>query len=256
MNAIIQQSQAAKENLEKNEGGAHLLCDWVNVVFIHYEVQAKVLQPAIPFQLDFYEGKAYVSLVAFTLKQFRFSKWEGLTQLMMKPIATHKYFNVRTYVKQGEAKGIYFIKEWISNSLCAAIGSHMYELPCQYGKLHYQCNDETKELVGHILPGDVAGQYQYQFTIPERDKLTHVEKNSLDEFLLERYLAFVKGKRNRRYFRIWHDPWMQVSANVIHMQDDLMIKLGPWGNTLKFAWAHYSPGVFNVWMGKPQQVAL
>ena len=148
LNTIEKYSQLARRVLEKNEGGYHLLCHWINCVFIHYEVDAKLLQPEIPYELHLYNNKAYVSLVAFTLEKFRFSRWEQVTQWLMKPIATHRYFNVRSYVRHRNENGIYFIKEWISNSLCAFIDARMYELPCYRGNLNYRHDDSSGQLTG------------------------------------------------------------------------------------------------------------
>lgn len=254
MNTIDQDSRLAKEKLLKKEGGPHLLCNWVNFVFIHYEADANILQKQIPYPLDLYNGRAFISLVAFTLEEFRFSKFEPLSKWLTKPIATQHYFNVRTYVRHGNEKGIYFVREWISNALCAFIGSKMYELPCHHGYLHYSQDKDSGELTGRILPKYMAGEYSYRMEIPKEEKLEHVKKGSLDQFLLERYIAFVKGRRRGRYFRIWHNPWLQVKADPHRLDDHLMDKIGPWGSTLKFAGAHYSPGVMNVWMGKPQRV--
>ena len=55
-------SREARESLLTNEGGALFKCDWVNFVLIHYEVDVKLLQDCIPFELDLYENKAYVKI--------------------------------------------------------------------------------------------------------------------------------------------------------------------------------------------------
>ena len=253
VNTIEKNSQLARRILEKDEGGPHLLCNWTNCVFIHYEVDAESLQPEIPYTLHLYNNKAYVSLVAFTLEKFRFSKWEQVTQWFTKPIATHQYFNVRSYVQHRNENGIYFIKEWISNFFCAFIGSRMYELPCHRGSLNYQYDHSSGQLTGSIIPGNIFGQYQYEMRIPKEARFGTI-KDPFDEFLLERYVAFVQGKRKGRYFRIWHKPWLQTRIDINRLQDDLMGKIGPWGNRIKCIGAHYSPGVFDVWMGRPQRI--
>ena len=84
--------------------------------------------------------------------------------------------------------------------------------------------------------------------------LERIQNESLDEFLLERYVAYVRGSKTRRYFRIWHDPWLKARIAAIQVKDDLMIRIGLWGKTMELVLAHYSPGVSNVWMGRPQKV--
>jgi len=254
VNTIKQFSQLARQNLEKNENGPFMRCNWVNCVFIHYEVDKRSLQDEVPYQLDLYNNKAYVSLVAFTLEKFRFSRGGKFTEWITAPVSTQRYFNVRTYVRHKDKDGIYFIKEWISNRLCAFIGFCLYGLPCQYGKLHYRHNYDLGKLKGEVVTKNISGQYSYQMKVKPSKTLEYVQKDSLDEFLLERYMAFVKGAKQRKYFRIWHNPWMQELIDIDTIEDDLMAKIGLWGRTLRLVKAHYSPGVYGVWMGRPQFV--
>jgi len=45
---------------------------WMDVVFIHYKVDAKELQKIVPFPLDLFEGEAVVSIVPFVMGRIRF----------------------------------------------------------------------------------------------------------------------------------------------------------------------------------------
>ena len=47
------------------------LADWTDVLFVHFAVDPAVLQPHVPFDLDLFRGRAYVSLVAFTQRNLR-----------------------------------------------------------------------------------------------------------------------------------------------------------------------------------------
>src|SRR5438093_912692 len=75
------------------------LGDWVDAVFIHYEVDAKVLQTEVPFELDLWEGRAFVSLVAFTMRRLRPRSGGRLAEALFKPLACTGYLNVRTYTR-------------------------------------------------------------------------------------------------------------------------------------------------------------
>ena len=87
-------------------------CSWQRAVFLHYQVDRGILQKQIPFELDLFDGNAYVSLVAFTLAKMRLEhpslKW------LTHPLRTHNFLNVRTYVRVGERIGIYFLAEWLN----------------------------------------------------------------------------------------------------------------------------------------------
>jgi len=195
-------SQVAKQNLINREGGPSITCNWARFVFLHYEVEPALLQPDIPYALHLFEHKAYISLVAFTMEQFRFSKGGVFAKWLTAPIPTHQYFNIRTYVQHGGDNGIYFINEWISHLLCSITGSIMYGLPCHYGKLHYQYDDHLRQFSGRLIPANMRGAYDYQAEGDPQKQCEHVKKDSLDEFLLERYIAFVKSYGKKKYFRI------------------------------------------------------
>src|SRR6476661_8831060 len=47
------------------------VANWERALFIHFAIDPAVLQPHVPFPLDLCEGRAYVSLVAFTQTNVR-----------------------------------------------------------------------------------------------------------------------------------------------------------------------------------------
>lgn len=72
--------------------------DWDSVLMIHLEVEPDDLQHHTPYPLDTYEGRAFVTLVAFTMRRMRFIKGGRCTQWMTAVIADHAFLNVRTYL--------------------------------------------------------------------------------------------------------------------------------------------------------------
>src|SRR5690242_15200228 len=92
-------SEAARRRLLSSRGEPLFLADWLRPVFIHYEVPARLLQRDVRFELDLHEGKAYVSLVAFTMRRMRPFYGGALTAWLLKPIANNDFLNVRTYVR-------------------------------------------------------------------------------------------------------------------------------------------------------------
>src|SRR5437868_11246122 len=115
--------------------------DWRDVLFIHYSIDPDLLAPHVPFELDRFGGRAWVSLVAFTQARFR-PAWGGrLSEWLMRPVGTHGFLNLRTYVRGGGASGgraIYFISEWIPNRLTAWVGPKLYGLPLRLARLEYR----------------------------------------------------------------------------------------------------------------------
>ncbi|MFZ4767759.1 MAG: DUF2071 domain-containing protein [Roseimicrobium sp.] len=111
------------------------VADWERTLMLHYEVSPTVLQPLVPFALDVRDGKAYVSLVAFTMRGLRLRDCGWLGRLPFLPIATHEFLNVRTYVRHRGDGGIYFLAEWLPNPLSVALGRPVFGLPYRWGRL-------------------------------------------------------------------------------------------------------------------------
>ncbi len=61
--------EGKREGLSSPAFDPLFLGDWVTAVFIHYAVDAGVLQQEVPFELDLFEGRAFVSLVAFSMRE-------------------------------------------------------------------------------------------------------------------------------------------------------------------------------------------
>src|SRR2546426_7688628 len=140
MNAIESQavrmspSEAARLRLLSLPGEPLFIADWDGVLMIHYQVDADLLAPIIPFALHLHNGKAFVSLVAFTMRRMRPRFGGRLSAWLLKPIATHAFLNVRTYVRHYGEPGIYFLAEWLSNRLSVALGPRLFGLPYRLRK--------------------------------------------------------------------------------------------------------------------------
>jgi len=133
-------SLAARAEFAAVEGRPLFHAGWRRTVFIHYEVDPAALQPQVPFPLDTRDGKAYVSLVAFTLADLRFAAGGP-------SFSTHGFLNVRTYIP---GNGIYFLAEWLPNPFCVFLGPRLYGLPYRRGKLTYDHVHERGALHGKV----------------------------------------------------------------------------------------------------------
>src|SRR2546429_9559031 len=95
--AIASRGEARRRFLHE-QGTPLFRCSWDRVVFIHYQVPPDLLQRSVPFDLDVHSGSAYVSLVAFTLRNLRPTFGGPIVRWATLPMATQRFLNVRTYV--------------------------------------------------------------------------------------------------------------------------------------------------------------
>ena len=141
-------SEAGKRRMLAKPGEPLFFGTWDKPVFIHYETDPEILQRQIPFQLDLRDGRAFVSIVAFTLIRMRPRIGGRLGEWLFKPIASHEFLNVRTYVRQAGEPGIFFLAEWLSNPLSVCLGPRTFGLPYRFGNLHYAHAPEDGDISG------------------------------------------------------------------------------------------------------------
>src|SRR6185437_9406737 len=100
---------------------------WRHLSLLNFEVDPAVLMPYVPFgtELDFHEGKTYVSLVAFI---FYRTKALGIAPALFHD--TFEEVNLRFYVIRKEAdqvkRGVVFIKEIVPKPLLAWVARRFY----------------------------------------------------------------------------------------------------------------------------------
>ena len=81
---------------------------WGEVLFLHWAVEPSVLQPHVPLELELFDGRAWLGVVAFEMTRNR---------LFGLPLPRVLEVNVRTYVKGG----VYFLS--LDASSTPAVGS-------------------------------------------------------------------------------------------------------------------------------------
>ncbi len=228
--------------------------DWKDAVFINYEVDAGWLQSVVPFPLDLREGRAYVSLVAFTMSDF-WHAWLGRwTRWLLWPFAVQRFLNVRTYVKVGDEAGIFFLTEFVSSPFSLPLGYLAYGLPYHLAKVVYWQSPGDGVFHGLVASPFGDENLAYQAELVEAENYRQSEPGSLKEFLLERYVAFTSFGNSSRKFRIRHKVWLAVDLDLEMIDDSLMTRRFPFLDRGRIASAYHTPGVFDVWMGKPERV--
>jgi len=71
---------------------------------------------------------------------------------------------------------------------------------------------------------------------------------------MERYTAFTARANRRRPFRVLHGPWPEAPAVIKVLDDSLLRENWPWFANANLAGANFSPGLRDVWMGRPHRI--
>jgi len=211
---------------------------WDRLLFLHFEVQEEALRPLVPprLELDMYEGRAFVTLTPFTVLGARL---RGMP--MLPGISRFHELNVRTYVRRGEDRGVWFFSLDAASPAAAAIARASLRLPYCYARMN-RSDDGTSFRYDsvRVMPAP-QGTFSGSWTI--RGSAAPVQAGSLPHFLAERYLLFSRAAF-RKLFRmeVRHAPWLLQPVEDLQFaetlaQADGVPALGP------AVLAQYSEGV-------------
>jgi hypothetical protein len=245
-------SEEARRRLRSRRGEPLLVAGWHRVLMIHFEVDPAALQRDVPYQLDLLDGRAFVSTVAFSLSGMRPCLGGRMSAWLFRPIATHNFLNVRTYVRHGGECGIHFLAEWLSSRLAARLGPATFGLPYRYGRITF-AHDQCGPVHAQVADAVGGGNLDYYVSLGS-SAFQPCQTGSLDEWLMERYTAFNSAGWGRRFFRVWHPTWPQCVADVRLYDCSLLTRNWRCFNHARQIGANYSPGFDTVWMGWPHRV--
>jgi uncharacterized protein len=178
---------------------------WKDLVFLHYEVDPKVIEKLVPFKLDLYNGKAILSIVPF--------KMEGIRFPFLPPIPWVSQLwelNIRTYVELNGVKGVYFFTLESDSKIAELVAQKFFYLPYRYA---------------HIKAAVAGNNYQFQHKREGLNfKLTAKFQNprpstDFDLWATERYSLFTRHKNVIYRGVVSHKPWTHTDINICVVDD-------------------------------------
>ena len=207
---------------------------WRNLAFLHWEVSVKELEAVLPegLQPDLFHGKAYVGLVPFEMKNIR-PAW--------CPKALGFNFletNIRTYVLHKNEPGVFFFSLDASSLIAVKIARWIWHLPYFYSGMTFSNEQTTYE---YSLKRD--NNIQSNLKIKVGQPIPPSQPDSLEYFLLERYLLFTQLRGRILRGQVHHVPYPARSASLIDFEDQLLEINGFTGLNTSPDLVHFSTGV-------------
>jgi uncharacterized protein YqjF (DUF2071 family) len=199
---------------------------WDQLLFLHWEVDPLALRPLVDarLELDLFEGRCFVGLVAFEMQQVR--PFNALP-----PFPTAQDFgeiNLRTYVHhRGREPGVWFFSLDAASSLVVAAARVGWSLP------YHRATVEVEALPGggrswHSVrhwppPGRGAG---VRARCMPGESLPPQQPGSLEFFLSERYQFYVERHGELLRARIHHAPYPLQRADSVEVETSLLEAAG------------------------------
>ena len=187
----------------------------------NYEIEPNLLQPLVPkgTNLDFHDGKCYVSLVAFNFLD---------TRVLSIPIPFHVNFeevNLRFYVKretpEETRRGVVFIKEIVPRTAIAFVARAFYGEPYETWKMSHT---KIERKLSYLWS---KGGCENGVTIEVGQNLGVPKENSYGEFIIEHYWGYTKRGENRTdEYKVEHPKWELFEANNVLIDVDFGFTYG------------------------------
>lgn len=212
---------------------------WRDLLFLHWEVDAKQLRPLVPsdLELDAFEGRTFVGLVAFAMLGVRPAWLPRL--LALNFLET----NVRTYVHyRGKDPAVFFFSLDAASRLAVTAARQMWGLPYFNADMH-MAKDGERRLNYRLRRLDSrADGATLQVKYSAEQETTTSPPGSLEHFLFERYLLFAERRGRLLKGQVHHAPYPVAGASASYVEETLLRAAGVEVQAPP-SLCHYSPGV-------------
>jgi uncharacterized protein len=199
---------------------------WRDLLFIHWPITPEALQPLIPapLELDLFDGTAYVGLIPFTMT--------GVRPVGLPAVAGLSSFhetNVRTYVRLADRDpGVWFFNLEAANRIAVFLARRLFHLPYHYARMFLEhespgsAGDQTTILYAGTRrwPGPLPASYSVRATPVGR--VQPAAGDTLEHFLVERYILFTRRKGRLHQGRVHHLPYPIQPADILSLDETLL----------------------------------
>ncbi len=214
---------------------------WSSAAFLHWRVPSSELVELLPVGVrpDEFDGSSWVGLIGFRL--------DRATVLGSPPVPYFGDFaeiNVRLYgVDELGRRGVVFLSLEASRLAAVLAARALFSIPYFWSRTSLVRRDASIEYGAHRHVGPGASRFVVRPT-----EVT-VEDDPLAEFLTARWALFTTRFGRTRYMRNHHEPWPLVRAELVELEDSLMLGAGiqSIGGRMPDS-VLYSPGV-TTWFG-------
>jgi uncharacterized protein YqjF (DUF2071 family) len=183
---------------------------WQDLLFAHWPVDAAVVRPKIPpeLELDLYNGRPWLGIVPFMMTNVA-PRWIPA----VPGLSAFPEINVRTYVRAGDKPGVFFFSLDAGSALAARSARLALNLPYFAAAMKVRRSGET--ITYESARRSLRHPAAFSATYARRGSAYYADPGSLAYFLTERYCLYHVDRRGRPYrLEIHHPPWPLQPADA------------------------------------------
>jgi uncharacterized protein YqjF (DUF2071 family) len=199
-----------------------LTAHWSNLILATYAVPPELLRPRLPpgLELDTRDGQSFVSLVAFDFLR---------TRVLGIPWPGYRNFpevNLRFYVRQGDRRGVTFLREFVPRGLIAWLARLLYNEPYAAAPMRSLPKEEPAQLtVSYQF--FLAGRWNTVTATGDKPAYRPAEDSS-EHFFKEHHWGFGVSRSGRTLcYEVRHPVWDVYPVRSVHIDVDWAGVYGP-----------------------------
>jgi uncharacterized protein len=241
----------AKTRLLAQKGDPLVVVDW-HALFFNFVIDPNILRGQIPpcFELELHDGRAAMSLVALSMRNFRPHSNAPWFARGCELIREQKFLNLRAYVRCHGEPGVLFLWGWLSRPAGLPLPDEPLGLTCSFADICY--SNGRSPIAGQVK--GAGGAFTYVGNVNE-EHYGPCAPGSLSEVTMERYTGFYWHKGVPRVFRAWHEPWQSVPVEPRISDLGLVTARFPWFKAAELREARLCAKCPGVWLGGPHRLA-
>jgi uncharacterized protein YqjF (DUF2071 family) len=179
--------------------------EWNKAIFLHWEVDYDELRKYVPaaLEIDLFEGKAWVSLIAFSMEKVR------PRNLPYFPLVSNfDEVNIRTYIKSGKKTGVYFLSMECGSKLSCKVAKVMSGLPYRHSVIsRTECQYKS-------FNNEFKDHFEIDFKLGNEINI----KTELDKWLTERYSLCQDKNDSIDEYEIHHVEWPIKEIEIVNLR--------------------------------------
>lgn len=188
---------------------------WRDLLFLHWRYDPDDVRQVLPrdVELDTFDGAAWVSLIPFAVEDSR--------PVVVPPGSGLNFLecNLRTYVHVDGKPGIWFFSLDASSRFAVGLARALTGLPYMYASMR---TSREGRVVDYEVERQSMGHPKLRLRYEVGDPLPGVHAETLEFFLLERYVLFTRHLGALLQEQVHHAPYKPHDAYPVIREDALL----------------------------------
>ncbi|WP_225803690.1 DUF2071 domain-containing protein [Streptomyces sp. NK15101] len=189
--------------------------DWSDLLFVHWAVSPDAVAGFFPrgTRPDTFDGRTFVGLVFFEMRNLSFSRGPALPVLGRFP-----EINVRLYSVDGHGRrGVVFLSLDCARLLPVVAARAAYRLPYHWASARrLRFDDRLLYTVRRRCSGGPRSRVWADLGGEQKSP------DALGDFLTSRWGLHGRARKGTYYWPLWHDPWSFREAALLSLDDELV----------------------------------